>query len=139
MKKFALLLGLAFIGFTTNAQDASGSTITVTVENVLSDGGTILAGLHTTDTFMKGAGVSNAMAPAKAGEVTLTFENVQPGDYAIMVMHDKNDNKQMDMDTNGMPQESYAATGEMNMYGPPTFEGAKFEVNGEDQEFRIRF
>ena len=138
MKKFALLLGLAFIGFTTNAQDAAGATITVTIENVLTDGGTILAGLHTADTFMKGAGVINAMEPAKAGEVTLTFENVQPGDYAIMVMHDTNDNKQMDME-NGMPKESYASTGEMNMYGPPTFEGAKFEVNGEDQEFRIRF
>lgn len=139
MKKFALLLGLALISFTTQAQDASGATITVTIENVLSDGGTILAGLHTSDTFMKGAGVENAMAPAVAGEVTLTFKNVQPGSYAIMVMHDANDNKQMDMEPNGMPKESYGATGEMNMYGPPTFDGAKFEVTDTDQEFKIRF
>lgn len=139
MKKLALLLGLFIIGFTTNAQDASGATVTVTIENVLSDGGTILAGLHTADTFMKGNGISNAMAPAKKGEITLTFENVSPGTYAIMVMHDANDNKQMDMEANGMPKESWANTGEMNLYGPPTFEGAKFEVTAEDQEFRIRF
>ena len=139
MKKFALALGLAFIAFTTKAQDASRATITVTIENVLSDGGTILGGLHTADTFMKGQGVVNAMAPAKAGEVTLTFENVEPGTYAIMVMHDENDNKQMDMEANGMPKESYGTSGEMNMYGPPSFDGAKFEVTGEDQEFRIRF
>ncbi len=139
MKKFALLLGLALIGFTSTAQDASGATVTVTIENVLSDGGTILAGLHTTDTFMKGVGVSNAMAPAVKGEVTLTFENVEPGTYAIMVMHDANDNKQMDMDSNGIPQESYATSGEMNMYGPPSFENSKFELTDEDQEFKIRF
>jgi len=140
MKKFALLLGLALIGFTAQAQDASGATITVTIENVLSDGGTILGGLHTTDTFMKSQGVSSAMEPAKAGEVTLTFENVEPGTYAIMIMHDANDNKQMDMDpATGIPQESYGTSGTMNLYGPPTFADAQFEVTGEDQEFRIRF
>jgi len=139
MKKFALVLGLALISFTTQAQDADGATVTVVIENVLSDGGTILGGLHTAETFMKGMGVANAMEPATAGEVTLKFENVQPGTYAIMVMHDANDNKQMDMEPNGMPKESYGTSGEMNMYGPPTFDGAKIEITGEDQEFRIRF
>lgn len=139
MKKFALLVGLALISFTTQAQDAEGATITVTIENVLSDGGTILGGLHTTDTFMKGEGVVSAMQPAKAGEVTLTFENVEPGTYAVMVMHDANDNKQMDMEPNGMPKESYGTSGEMNLYGPPSFETSKFEVTGEDQEIKIRF
>lgn len=139
MKKFALILGIVFTSLVATAQDATGATVTVTVENVLSDGGTILAGLHTADTFMKGQGVANAMAPATKGEVTLTFENVQPGTFAIMVMHDKNDNMRMDMEANGMPKESYGMTGPMESYGPPTFETAKFEVNGEDQEFRIRF
>ena len=139
MKKLALVLVLTLIGYTTNAQDADGATVTVIIENVLSDGGTILGGLHTADTFMKGQGVASAMETAKAGEITLTFENVEPGTYAIMVMHDKNDNKQMDREANGMPKESYGMTGEMNLYGPPTFEDAKFELTGEDQEFRIRF
>lgn len=138
MKTLALILTVLLTAFTSIAQDASVATVTVTIENVLSDGGTILGGLHTADTFMKGMGVVNTMVPAKTGEVTLTFENVEPGTYAIMVMHDANDNKQMDME-NGMPKESYGTTGEMNLYGPPTFEGAKFEVSGENQEFKIRF
>lgn len=127
------------MGVSAYAQEKNGSTVTVVIENVLSDGGTILAGLHNPETFMKGAGIINVTAPAKKGEVALTFENVTPGTYAIMVMHDANDNKQMDMDASGMPQESYANTGELNLYGPPTFDGAKFEVKGEDQELRIRF
>jgi len=139
MRKLAVVLGVLVMGFTTNAQDAQGATITVTVENVLSDGGTILAGLHTAETFMKGNGVASAIAPAKTGEVTLTFENVAPGTYAVMVMHDVNDNKQMDFDSTGMPIESYGQTGNTNPYGPPVFTDSKFEVNGEDQEFRIRF
>ncbi|MFH6604333.1 DUF2141 domain-containing protein [Maribacter algicola] len=138
MKKLTVLAILIVTAITANAQENDGATITVTVENVLSEGGSILAGLHTSDTFMKGIGIANAMSPAKAGEVSLVFENVAPGTYAIMVMHDKNDNKQMDME-NGMPKESYATTGEMNLYGPPTFDGAKFEVTDTDQAFRIRF
>lgn len=139
MKTVTLLFTALLTVCTAVAQETSGNTVTVTIENVLSDGGTILGSLHSEDTFMKGPGINNAMAPAQAGEVSLTFENVLPGNYAIMVMHDANDNKQMDMDPSGMPKESYATTGEMNLYGPPTFEGAKFEINGADQEFRIRF
>ncbi len=139
MKKLGLIIGALFISFTAIAQDKKGVTVTVTVENVLADGGSIIAGLHTADTFMKGNGILNAEAPAKAGEVTVSFENVEPGTFAVMVMHDKNDNKQMDMDANGMPKENYGTSGEMNMFGPPSFETSKFEVTDEDQEITIRF
>jgi len=139
MKKFALILVLILIGFKTQAQETYGATITITVENVLSDNGTILAGLHTADTFMKGLGVINTMTQAKVGQVTLIFENVTPGTYAIMVMHDANDNKQMDMEANGMPKENYGTSGPMEAFGPPSFESSKFEVTEEDQEIRIRF
>jgi len=139
MKKLAFIIGALLIGFAGIAQDKKGVTITVTIENVLSDGGTILGSLHTADTFMKGGGILNAGAPAKEGEVSLTFENVEAGTFAIMVMHDANDNKQMDMEANGMPKENYGTSGQMEAFGPPNFESAKFEVTNEDQEIRIRF
>lgn len=139
MKKLTLILGIVFTTFFSQAQDAAGVTVTVTVENVLSDGGTLLAGLHTPDTFMKGAGLTNVNAPAVKGEVTLTFENVTPGEYAIMVMHDANDNKRMDMEANGMPKESYGMTGNAMPMGPPSFVDAKFEVADKDLDFKIRF
>ncbi len=138
MKKLALVLVFALITFTSKAQESEGATITVVVENVLSNQGTILAGLHTSETFMKAEGVSDAFVPAAAGEVKFTFENVAPGTFALLILHDANDNLQMDMEPNGMPKESYGTSGTMNMYGPPTFESAKFEVTKEDQEIRIR-
>lgn len=139
MKNFGLILGALFIGLTTMAQDKSGATVTVVIENVLADGGTILAGLHNSESFMKSDGIANASAPGIKGEVTLTFEKVQPGTYAIMVMHDANDNQRMDREANGMPTENYGMTGEMEAFGPPVFDNAKFEMGAEDQEFRIRF
>ena len=117
----------------------NGVNIMVTIDNVSSDDGKVLIGLHTQDTFMKGLGVQNLESEIKDGKVTLVFENVETGTYAIMAMHDANDNKRMDYQDNGMPKESYGMSGNEMSLGPPTFEMAKFEVTDEDLEFTIRF
>ena len=138
MKKVALILGIFLIGFTAKAQNEN-VTVTVTIENVLNDKGTILASLHSSETFMKAAGIVDLSDKAKKGSVTLTFEDVVPGTYAIMVLHDENDNQRMDFEASGMPKESYGMSGNAMVMGPPTFNDAKFEVTNEDLEFTIRF
>ena len=139
MKTLALLFVATLTTFFSYGQDSKTVTITVTIENVLNDQGTILASLHTADTFMKGGGIINLSEKAKEGELTLVFENVTPGTYAIMTMHDANDNQRMDYEANGMPKESYGMSGNDMTMGPPTFEAAKFEVKDEDLQFKIRF
>ncbi len=140
MKKLAFVIAAVLIGFTATAQEEKkGATITITIENVLSDGGNIVASLHTSETFMKDIGIQNELAPATKGEVSLTFKNVTPGTFAIMVMHDANSNNRMDFEANGMPKENFGTSGQMEAFGPPTFEAAKFEVTNEDQNIRIRF
>ncbi|UJH67776.1 DUF2141 domain-containing protein [Allomuricauda sp. SCSIO 65647] len=139
MKTLSFFLGLLFTGLLATAQDNLGVTVTVTIENMLSDDGKVTASLHSQETFMKGPGIKNVEAEAKKGEVTLTFENVEPGTFAIMVLHDKNENNRMDFDENGMPKENYGMSGNEMLMGPPTFESAKFEVASEDLTLNIRF
>ncbi|NNE77386.1 MAG: DUF2141 domain-containing protein [Pricia sp.] len=139
MKNLGIMVCALLVGLSISAQEKKRATLTVTIDNVSGDEGTVLAALHTQDTFMKGAGIINRAQPAKKGEVTFIFADIEPGTYAISVMHDANDNKQMDREPNGMPTESYGMTGTMNPYGPPVFDEVKFEANGEDQEFRIQF
>lgn len=139
MKKLAFIIGVFFISITAKAQEQELVKVTVTIENVLNDNGLILVSLHNEDTFMKGAGVIDLADEAKKGEVTLTFENVKPGTYAVMVLHDENENNRMDFESNGMPKESYGMSGNAMVMGPPTFNDAKFEVASEDLEFKIRF
>ncbi|MEO0570634.1 MAG: DUF2141 domain-containing protein [Bacteroidota bacterium] len=138
MKTIALFLGLALMSFNAVAQEES-VTLTVTIENILNDEGTVLVSLHTADTFMKGGGIINLSEKAQKGPVTLTFENIKPGSYAIMAMHDANNNNRMDYESNGMPKESYGMSGNDMTMGPPTFDAAKFEVANEDISFTIRF
>ena len=138
MKKIGILFTILLSTFVLSAQETS-STVSVTIENVLNANGTILASLHTSDTFMKGAGVIDLSKAAEKGSVTFTFENVVPGTYAIMVLHDENDNKRMDFEANGMPKENYGMSGNEMAMGPPTFADAQFEVTEENTELIIRF
>lgn len=138
MKKLVLALGIFLIVFSAKAQEET-VTVKVIVDNVLNDNGTLLVSLHSNETFMKGPGVIDLQEAAVKGAVTLTFENVKPGTYAIMVLHDENDNKRMDFEANGMPKENYGMSGNAMVMGPPTFADAKFEVTAEDLEFTIRF
>ena len=95
--------------------------------------------LHSSETFMKGNGIMDAETEIKDGKVTITFENVQPGDYAIMALHDENDNKRMDFRENGMPLESYGMSNNVMSFGPPQYDDAKFTVEDKDLELDIRF
>jgi uncharacterized protein (DUF2141 family) len=141
MKTLALIITFtltSFLSFSQVQSESESFTVTVRVDNPLNDKGHVLIGLHTADTFMKGKATHNAKEKVKDGKVIITFENIPAGNYAIMVLHDENDNERMDMSANGMPTESYGMSNNPMLYGPPTFTDAKFEL-AEDKEIVIRF
>jgi len=117
----------------------NGVTLNITLENVLNDQGDILAALHTRDTFMKAPGTSNYKSPAQKGQMTFTFNNVNPGTYGVSVLHDLNSNQRMDYESNGMPTEPYGMSGNDMSMGPPSFDAVSFEVGTADQDITIRF
>lgn len=138
MKNLILTLALALTTLFSFAQE-EGITITVTIDNVTSNEGKVLMSLHTSETFMKGKGIKDDESTIKDGKVTVTFENVLPGEYAILALHDKNDNRRMDFEENGMPKESFGASNNVMAMGPPQYDDAKFTVEGKDLDINIRF
>jgi uncharacterized protein (DUF2141 family) len=139
MKTVTLALSFFFVSIIAMAQEKTGIDITITIDNITSDEGMVLAGLHTEETFMKGQGVQNLQSSIKNGKVTLTFTNVTPGEYAISAMQDTNGNNRMDFEANGMPKESYGMSGNDMTMGPPSFNSAKFTVADKDLDMNIRF
>lgn len=139
MKTLALLLALALsttLGFSQSNDDNS---ITVTIENIKNNKGKVLLSLHTKDTFMKGPGLQNLDSKIENGKVTVTFKDVKPGEYAIMVLHDENENNRMDYETNGMPKENYGMSNNPMSFGPPVYADAKFKFEGKPLDLSIRF
>lgn len=138
MKTIAVLVAL-FIGSLVNGQTEEKGSITATVPNVTGTEGNVKFGIYTAETFMKAEPEFSAKAEIEEGKATATFKDIPEGVYAILVMHDKNDNNQMDFDTNGMPLENYGSSGNSMSYGPPVWEESKFTFDGSITEMEIRF
>ncbi|MAZ25467.1 MAG: hypothetical protein CL868_00080 [Cytophagaceae bacterium] len=140
MKNLLFTIALVFTTLFSFAQDSEkGITITVTIDNVKNNEGTVLLSLHTSETFMKGKGVMSGESNIENNKVVITFDNVKPGEYAILALHDENNNKNMDYETNGMPKEDYGMSNNVMSFGPPQYDDAKFKVENEDIDLNIRF
>ena len=139
MNTLLLTFSLLVCSFILTAQSVEGKAITITIENAKSDTGSIIVSLHNSETFMKGAGLQSAKGSIENGKSTITLENVAPGEYAIMVLHDANDNERMDFESNGMPKESYGMSNNVMSFGPPNYDDAKFKLKDDDLNMSIRF
>ncbi len=138
MKSFPLVFVFILMTSLTRSQDLSAYDIHLTVENIQAEGGKILAVLHNAETFMQSEGVGYVYAEGKPGSLDLNFKDVVPGTYAILVMHDVNDNYQMDFDERGIPKESFGMSGGVGHMGPPSFYQAKFELSDKDLAMTIK-
>lgn len=112
--------------------------ITATVVNVASDSGKVSFALYNKETFMK-TPLQAKNAKIVDGKSTVTFENIEAGDYSVLCFHDKNDNDKMDFQENGMPMEDYGASNNVTSFGPPKFSDSKFTVANEHVNLEIKF
>ena len=126
MKSLLLTIALAFIINLGFSQYTKGQIIKVTVENAKSDTGKIIVILNTKDTFLKAQPIKSAIADIKKGKAIVTFENVQPGEYDILALHDLNGNQSMDFQDNRISKESHGTSNNPRNFGPLLYEYAKF-------------
>lgn len=117
-------LPLALAALALTAGSAAAETVTITLTGVQARPGPIKASLNTRDQFLRAAPAYTAVAEPAVGGVTLTFRNVAPGDYALMVMHDLNGNDRFDYGVDGWA----FSHSDLPMMGPPVFDERKFTV-----------
>jgi uncharacterized protein (DUF2141 family) len=122
----AMVVLMAVTGFSQQ------HTMVVVIKNVNEAKGKVSVALFNREDEFMGKSLVSQSTVAKTGEVQLTFENVIPGDYAISVMHDANENSELDSNAFGIPKEGFGFSNDaMGMFGPPSFEKAKFNFKGE--------
>lgn len=101
----------------------------VTVTNITETTGTIRVALYNNEKDFLKEFQEGKIVKASAKEVTIVFDNLKKGDYAVSVFHDKNDNQEMDSNFMGIPSEPYGFSNNvMGTFGPPSFEKAKVSV-----------
>jgi uncharacterized protein (DUF2141 family) len=131
MKRHICLLTLAILVLAMNGMAQS---LSITIKNIKEPKGSIRVGLfNDEDKFLKDP-FDGKVVDVKGTEVTVVFENLKPGDYAISVIHDENANGELDSNVMGIPKEGFGFGNDaMGMFGPPSFDKAKITLTDKPQ------
>jgi len=75
-------------------------------------------------------GTIERRVPIGGGLVSCTFEDLDPGTYAVSVLHDENGNRRLDKNLFGIPIEGYGVSNNhTHAFSPPTWDDSKFVVS----------
>jgi uncharacterized protein (DUF2141 family) len=73
--------------------------------------------------------LAGKLGKISGGRASIAFGNLEPGVYAVAVLHDENENSKMDFNFLGMPLEGYGFSNDASApFGPPSFEAAAFKL-----------
>lgn len=128
MRRVALRLGaIAALG---GAAPALAGEVVITITDLRSSKGVVRACMTTrADIFprcIKDPSAHRAVVPA-AERVVIRFAGVKPGDYAVALLHDENDNGKADRAMGMMPKEGYGFSRDAPVkMAPPKFRDAVF-------------
>ena len=120
-------LGLAAL---TSASPALAGEVVITVTDLRSTKGVVRACMTTREDIfpkcIKDPSAHRTVVPA-AKTVTIRFPGVKPGNYAIALLHDENDNGKADRALGMMPKEGYGFSRDAPVkMAPPKFKDAVF-------------
>ena len=111
---------------------ALASDLTVNVESIAKTQGTIVLGLFDEATYNGDGAVDGANLKVEGNDVSVTFEGLEPGEYAVKLYHDVNDDGEMNTNPFGMPTEPFAFSNDAKgRFGPAKWNAAKFTVGAD--------
>ncbi|MBC7623607.1 MAG: DUF2141 domain-containing protein [Aeromicrobium sp.] len=126
---FRSLAVAAFCISSAFASSANAGNLTIDIKGVGDKGNVKVALYKQTDKWMRQASGGGQTVPAKKDGVSVTFEDVPDGEYAVSLFVDENGNGKLDSNAIGIPIEPYAFSNDATgAFGPPTFEQSKFVV-----------
>lgn len=118
------------------AGPASAARIIVTIDGLKNAQGNVFVGLYASPAKFLQGNQTDAQRRVKAstGPITVTFDNLPPGTYAVGAFHDENANDHLDTNMLGLPTEGYAlSNGVRAVMAKPTFQQAAFSVGEGDK------
>jgi len=134
MKKSILtVLGIVVATISILAADGQNQ-LTVVVKNMQSTEGTLRVTIFDSESNWLIEGQLQLVPVDNKDAVTVIFEDIPNGTYGVAVIHDQNNNNEMDTGTFGIPIEAYGFSNDARgMFGPADFDDSKFEISGNKQ------
>jgi uncharacterized protein (DUF2141 family) len=126
------MLSAAALAVSSDEKPAT-ATLTVNIKGINETNGRLLVAVFdSADTWLKsGKGVRSYDLKITGATMTVKFQGLKPGAYAVSVLHDLNGNKKMDMRWLPWPKtlEGVAASRDPRpRAGPPTWKSTVFDL-----------
>ena len=104
-------IALAVAFYASPAFSESPSSVLIEVSGFKNTRGTLNCRLFTKAAdFPDGEGIVTLRVPITGPNTSCSFLNVEPGNYAIAVVHDENGNGKLDKNFVGVPSEGYGVS-----------------------------
>lgn len=129
MKKL-LFIGIIFFVMSGLSAEEKKGDIVVTLKGMKIEGTVYLTLFDKAEGFpsKRKEAITYRVKKVKSKTVKVVFDNVKYGNYAIAVWHDQNDNKKLDKNWLGVPNEGFGASRDAKgKMGPPKFKDAVFK------------
>jgi uncharacterized protein (DUF2141 family) len=135
-------LALAGAAATLGAAPALAGEVVITVTDLRSTKGVVRACMTTREDIfpkcIKDPGSHRTVVPA-GDKIEIRFTGVKPGNYAIALLHDENDNGKADRAMGMMPKEGYGFSRDAPVrMAPPKFRDAVFAQGEGTNRLTIR-
>lgn len=139
MKFGTLCVGALVLAATAMSAAAYAGDLTVEVSGVANAKGTILVAVFDQKgQWLRKAKLSQKTLAAQ-GRVSVTFENLPEGEYALSAIHDVNANGQLDSNAIGIPNEPYGFSNDAaGSFGPPSYDDAKISIDQNKKSITIK-
>ena len=128
-KVFAIILVTSvFAKFTTAV--VSAAEVNFEISGVNSNQGKLYVQLFKgKENYQNAKPESAASVTARQGTNSISFNNLEQGEYALRFFHDENDDGEMATNLLGLPVEGYGfSNNAVPNFGPVSYEDIKFEV-----------
>jgi uncharacterized protein (DUF2141 family) len=119
----------ATVSTVTSVTEPATYKLTVTFSNVNTRKGKIYVGLANDADSFDGSSFRKARVEVPAtGEISVSFESLPAGKYAVRVYQDVNENEKFDR-SGQMPAEPFGFSNVKMLMGPPDFTTCAFDLN----------
>jgi len=126
---FTAICSLMFM----NAENKNTATLEIEISEFRNTDGHLLVSLYRNEkNFNDGAenAFRNKKVKVDGKKMSVSFEDLPFGEYAILFLHDENNDEEMDTNMVGIPQEGYGASNNaVNTFSAPKYKDAKFTID----------
>lgn len=81
--------------------------------------------------------IYSKVLPSKGNKLSLNVAGLKPGTYAVAVLHDANDNGEMDFNFLGMPKEGFGFSNNPTSLKKPDFRDSQFSFDDKGKTVYI--